>query len=724
LETIENQGAKGNALRVLVCASVLLFVPRGVAREIPLNDWENPKISGSNNLAPHASMIVCPDTRTASKIDLTSARERAKSSFYRSLNGKWKYHYASNHLGRIPDFARTEFDDRSWGTIEVPSNVELSGHGTAVPGGFERPWKQDELTSGALIVCEDDPNNTVNSYRRAFSVPKDWTGRPVFLAFEGVSSFFYAWINGECVGFGKGSRGPMEFEITGFLKPGENLLAVETVRWCDGSYLEARDTWWLSGIFGDVYLWSTPGVHIRDFEVTADLDEQYRDADLSFKAECVNFTEISTEVSLRLELFEPDGKLILSPVMHQMVEGRSAATVEGVARVPTPLKWTAETPSLYRLMLSLEDGAGKTMEVIPAKIGFRKVEVGEGSLLVNGQRVLLKGVTWHRFDRDRGEAVEVETMERDVRLMKQFNINAVRCPESASDSRFYDLCDRYGIYVVDDAGINLFKTGATTRSPAFNADWSGACLSRTAGLVERDKNHPSIIGWSVGNGVAEGPNIESAAKWLYERDPGRPVQYAGAGQGWQQGAFSPTWMEESLAPPERRPSNFFQRLKWRDPKEKTVAAILRPDDELSGGIMTADRKPRARAYELKALYQPVRSSAIDLGARKIEIRNGFEFLNLSDVVVANWVLEADGKAIQRGAISDLDVAPGEARQFTLPINAFPIRPGAEYILRLAFGLKNSTSWARAGHEVASARFKLPDSMPAVPVASQAVQARR
>ncbi len=235
-------------------------------------DWQNPRLTGLGNQPPHATMVVCPDARTARRIEFAANSERVKSPFYRSLNGDWKYHYAANHAGRIPAFWAPDFDDRSWGTIPVPSNVELSGYGIPIYVNIRYPWTWQGVKPNPPFVPEDDPNNTVNAYRRQFTVPRDWAGRRVFLTFDGVNSFFYLWINGQKVGLGKDSRTPVEFDITPYLAPGENLLAVENFRWCDGSYLEDQDMWRMSGIFRDVYLWSPPNVHIRDLEVKTDLD--------------------------------------------------------------------------------------------------------------------------------------------------------------------------------------------------------------------------------------------------------------------------------------------------------------------------------------------------------------------------------------------------------------------------------------------------------------------
>lgn len=359
-----------------------------------LEDWQNPQLTGRNNLAPHATMVICPDARTARQIGPVSNAERVKSPFYRSLNGRWKYHYGQNHRARVPDFWKPGFCDQAWPAIPVPANVELEGYGIPIyvniPYPWPKPWRPP-------LVPADDPNNTVNSYRRPFTVPAAWAGRPVLLTFDGVNSFCQVWVNGHFVGMGKDSRTPLEFDLTPFLVPGENMLAVENFRWCDGSYLEDQDFWRLSGIFRDVYLWSPPEVHIRDFEVQTDLDARYRDATLQVNLKITNYTRRPRALFLEATLLDPAGRPVGgfgAPKPAYAEPGRETEAALH-ARVSNPLKWSAETPWLYQLLLTLQDNRKRVLEVIPVKVGFRKVEIKDGNLLVNGQRILIKGVNRH-----------------------------------------------------------------------------------------------------------------------------------------------------------------------------------------------------------------------------------------------------------------------------------------------------------------------------------------
>jgi len=510
----------------LTLAALSLAPTAFAAADRPLADWENPRLTGLNNLPMHATAVVCPDERIARRIEYAGNAERVKSPFYRSLNGEWKYRYGKNHSERVPNFWEPGFDDSRWGKIPVPANVEKHGYGIPIYVNISYPWAKPWTPP---FVPPDDPNNTVNSYRRTFSVPRDWDGRHVLLSFDGVNSFFYVWVNGQRVGMGKDSRTAVHFDVTPFLKPGENLLAVENLRWCDGSYLEDQDFWRMSGIFRDVYLWSPPNLHIRDFTVRTDLDAQYRDATLGLAVTVQNAGKNAATVTVEGKLLDAAGKVVCAPriKLESPAGGEYEAAIS--TSVPNPLKWTAETPNLYKLLLTLKDAAGKTLEVIPVNVGFREVEIKDGNLLVNGQRILAKGVNRHEIDPDRGQAITVEGMIKDLEVMKQHNINWVRCAHYPNLPAWYDLCDRYGIYLVDEANIESHGMGYGKESLANFPEWLDAHLNRTMRMFERDKNHPSVIIWSLGNEAGDGPNFVATSKWLHERDATRPVHYEGAG---------------------------------------------------------------------------------------------------------------------------------------------------------------------------------------------------
>jgi beta-galactosidase len=745
-----------------------------VGADAPLMDWQNPRLTGVNNQPPHATMVVCPDAKTALKIGPVYNAERVKSPFYRSLNGDWKYHYATNHAGRVADFWQPGFDDSKWHTIPVPANVEMHGFGVPIYVNIKYPWTWHGVAPNPPFVPEDDPNNTVNSYRREFEVPRDWNGRRILLTFDGVNSFFYLWINSEKVGLGKDSRTPVEFDVTKFVKPGKNLIAIENSRWCDGSYLEDQDMWRLSGIFRDVYLWSPPNVHIRDFQVKTELDAQYRNAEWEVSVKVQNTGKTDAVARVEAALFDAKGKPLCAPRIELKAPAGGEYEAAVATSISNPLKWTAETPNLYKLLLTLKDSAGKTLEVIPVKVGFRKVEIRDGDLLVNGQRILIKGVNRHEFDADRGQAITVEGMERDIQRMKQFNLNADRCCHYPNQPAWYDLCDRYGIYLIDEANIESHGMGYGDKTLAKNPDFADAHLNRTVRMVERDKNHPSVIIWSLGNEAGSGPNFEATSKWIHERDNSRPVHYEGAGDRpyvdlispmypnpsrlaayasqpqtrpfimceyehamgngsgdfqsyWGkiyelphlQGGFIWDWVDQGLRQPQQRSTrDHFVAVK---PGEKTFWAyggdfgpkdIASDDNFCCNGLVTPDREPHPGLYEVKHFYQYIHCKLTDAAPRTVEVKNWFDFTNLKDIAAGSWKLKADGKEIQSGKLGDLDIVPRATKQFALPVKSFQPQPGVEYFIELSFALKTDLPWAKVGHEIAWDEFKLPDAAPA------------
>ncbi len=948
----------GRFLSIWIVSPVLLLRAQ---QQTELADWQNPRLTGINNLLPRATMVICPDATTALKIEFTANSERVKSPFYRCLNGDWKYFYGSNHLARVPDFWSPDFDDSAWASIPVPSNVEMHGYGVPIYVNVQYPWRRPWQPP---FVPPDDPNNTVNHYRRTFTVPREWSGRRVLLTFDGVNSFFYVWVNGEKVGMGKDSRTPVEFDITRFIKPGENLIAVENFRWCDGSYLEDQDMWRMSGIFRDVYIWSPPDIHIRDFEVKTDLDQHYGDATLRVCVSIENATEKAADVAVEAKLMDPGGKPAATSRIEATVKpGTNGAQAVITQSIQNPLKWTSETPHLYKLLLTLKDKAGKVLEVIPVNVGFRQVEIKDGNLLVNGQRILIKGVNRHEIHPDLGQAVSVESMIKDICLMKQFNINTVRTAHYPNHPAWYDLCDKYGIYLIDEANIESHGMGYGAASLAKNSDWLDAHMDRTIRMVERDKNHPSVIIWSLGNEAGDGPNFEATSAWIKQRDPSRPVHYEQAGRKphtdivcpmyprpavlaeysskpqtrpfimceyshamgnssggmwayWSQIYEKPylqggaiwDWVDQALRKPIPQLSALQDRskhgLSFNVPESALADGLLRgalrlpdapwlnitgpltleawikpapadghacfvtrgdtqwalqvargdaleffvydpdndtwvtteaplPDDwlgrwhhvagvfdgkelrlylngvrigstdyngkvastaypvEIGGnaqvegrqvaglireariysralsdaeiadtargndpalefwlkldgslpaasgggffwayggdygppgtpsddnfccnGLVTPDREPHPGLFEVKHIYQYVHCRPVDLAARKIQIKNWYDFLNLKDIATVHWRLTGDGVELQAGQLQTPDLPPRAVTNIVVPVKPFKPQPGVEYFLELSFRLKSDTPWAKAGHELAWDQFKLPDAAPA------------
>ncbi len=492
----------------------LLLAGQGALRAAQPNDWENPQLLAIGTERPHATMTVYADAESA------AAGDREKSPYRLSLNGPWRFHWVGKPADRPRDFFQLDFNDRAWSTIPVPSNIEMQGYGVPIYVNIPYPWERPNPPH----IPHD--NNPVGSYRRTFTVPASWANREVFLHFDGVNSFFYLWINGRKVGLSKGSRTPAEFNITRYLRPGENLLAAEVYRWNDGSYLEDQDFWRLSGIFRDVYLWSSDRLHVRDFEVLPTLDAQCRDARLKLTAQVRNLGDKETRFTLEAVLLDNAGRpLVRLPLQAARAPAGGEVAVRLDAPVAGPRKWSAEDPYLYRLLLTLRRASGELVEVIPSNVGFRKVEIKDGLLLVNNRRVLFKGVNRHEFDPDTGQYVSVESMLRDIRLMKQHNINAVRTCHYPNAPAWYDLCDRYGIYLIGEANLESHGMGYGAASLAKKPEWLAAHMDRTQRMVERDKNHPSVIIWSLGNEAGDGPNFEATSAWIKHRDPTRPVHY-------------------------------------------------------------------------------------------------------------------------------------------------------------------------------------------------------
>jgi beta-galactosidase len=519
-------------------------------------DWENEQVLQINTEPPRATLVPFATVEQALNGEFTN------SPFYFSLHGDWKFHWSPRPELRPTKFFETNFDDSAWTNLTVPSNWEMHGFGVPIYLGSGHTFKIDP----PRVMGEPPTNwtafaqrNPVGSYRKTFLLPEKWDGRRVFIHFDGVDSAFYLWINGGRVGFSKDSRTPAEFELTDFVKPGRNQVAVEVYRWSDGSYLEDQDMWRMSGIFRPVYLYSTAAARICDFTVRTELDADYQDATLKINPKLSAKNLSLTNWTVRAQLFSGPG---VSPVRLPSAATGSethrrdaCATAEHAAaeilnpdfsakilddrmpqrgqpkfawleaRIKNPAKWTAETPNLYTLVLTLNDESGNVLEADSCQIGFRKIEIRDGKFLINGQPIRLRGVNRHEIDPDHGHALSTARMVQDITLMKQANINAVRTCHYPDDPRWYDLCDRYGLYVLDEANI---CTHGTRGLLANDPRWTGAFLDRAQRMAERDKNHPGVIIWSMANESGYGPNFAAISGWLHEFDPTRPVHYEGA----------------------------------------------------------------------------------------------------------------------------------------------------------------------------------------------------
>jgi len=518
-----------------------LFSPFG--RLIAAPDWENEQVLQINREPARATFVPFATVEQARE----GRVERSSWVLSLSSETEWKFNWVQRPELRPVDFYKPGFNDSKWKTFPVPANWETHGFGTPVYASSGYIFKIDppRVTSEPPTDYSTfKERNAVGSYRRTFDLPLEWNGRQVFVHFAGVQSAFYLWINGERVGYSQGSMSPAEFDITAFAKPGKNLIAVEVYRFCDGSYLEDQDMWRFGGIHRDVWLYSTAPVRIQDFSVRTDFDEDYRDAILRIEPKLAAFDKHPLKGwSVQAELTDPTGAPVFDkplrhdaePILNREFDAkilndrtpqrgpRKFGWLEG--KVANVAKWTAETPALYRLVLTLRDEKDTVVEAVACDVGFRKIEIREGRLLINGRPIRLRGVNRHELDPDRGHAVTLERMMQDITLMKQANINAVRTCHYPNDPRWYELCDRYGLYVFDEADL---ETHGTRGKLASDPRWSAAFLDRAVRLAERDKNHPSVIFWSLGNESGYGPNFAAMSAWLREFDPTRPIHYEGA----------------------------------------------------------------------------------------------------------------------------------------------------------------------------------------------------
>lgn len=737
----------------LIGLSVGTMFTRG-AEDPP--DWENGWVIGRNKEEPHSTLVPYPDATAAA---------RKLSPFEMSLNGTWKFNWVRKPNLRPMDFYRLDYDANAWQEIPVPSNVELLGYGTPIYSNATYPFSRiaPKVTVAPIDYTwtaykDRDP---VSSYRKEFTLPDAWNGRRVFVVFDGVSSAFYLWIDGQMVGYSEDSRLPAEFDITKYVKYGSNLLAAQVYRWSDGSYLEDQDFWRMSGIFRNVTLVSRAPQFIRDYYFHPVLDKQYRDADLGISVTVRNTAGAAAPVTVEASLRDAAGREVFQTLTSKAdVAAGGEQTIRLDRKVLNPRKWSAEDPNLYALMLTLRDARGNILEAIPAQVGFRSTEIRKGQLLVNGKPIYIKGVNRHEIDPDHGQYVPTETMIKDIKLMKQFNINAVRTSHYPNAPEWYALCDRYGIYVFDEANIEShgYNSWGEQRI-STGEDFKQAHIERVRRMIERDKNHPSIIAFSLGNEAGIGANFAAAKQWAKDHYTEFPISYEST-QSFHGDFYSPMYtppqnmIGDWMVYGKNRPmilieyshsmgnsdGNFQQYWDVIESHRQTQGGFIwdwvdqgirkkapdgrefwafggdfgdKPNDQnfVCNGVIGPDRKPHPGLFEVKKVYQNIKVAPVDLGSGKVNIRNKNFFVNLSRFN-ATWVLQENGKTIQRGTLARLNVAPRESIDVTIPIRKPALKPGAEYFLNVSFALPADTLWAPKGHVVAWDQFEMPYKAPA------------
>ena len=698
-------------------------------------EWRDPAVNAVNRAPMHTSYFAYES------VDAAKLGVKEHSSNFMSLNGTWKFFWVKDADARPTDFWKTGFNDKGWADMPVPGVWELNGYGDPIYVNVGYAWRNSFQNNPPLVPVA---NNHVGSYRREVVVPADWKGKEIIAHFGSVTSNMYLWVNGRYVGYSEDSKLEAEFDLTPYLKPGqENLIAFQVFRWCDGTYLEDQDFFRYSGVGRDCYLYARNKKQIADIRVTPDLDAQYRNGTLA-----IDLT-LKGSGQVELELLDARQKTVATKSL------KASGKVSEVMQVEAPNKWTAETPYLYTLRATLKEG-GKVLEVIPVKVGFRKIELKDAQILVNGQPVLFKGANRHEMDPDGGYVVSRERMLQDIQLMKQFNLNAVRTCHYPDNNLWYDLCDQYGIYVVAEANIESHGMGYGEATLAKNPSYAKAHMERNQRNVQRAFNHPSIIFWSLGNEAGYGPNFEAAYDWVKAEDPSRAVQYEQAGRsgktdiycpmylgyddcrrysedasadkpliqceyahamGNSEGGFKEYWDLVRKYP--KYQGGFIwdfvdQSVRWTGKNGATIYAYGGDFNRFdasdvnfcNNGLISPDRVPNPHMYEVGRIYQSIwttLSNKLENDDVEISIYNENFFRDLSAYYLEWEVLKA-GRVVRTGRVENLEVAPQQTAKLTLPLGHFCKRN--ESLLNVTYRLKNREGLLPAGHVVARDQLTL------------------
>lgn len=744
------------ALTLMVIMSVLSSV---FAQQIPA-ELLTPEIVSLGRMPMRATGFAFESK------ELAKVGEREKSQYFLSLNGIWKFNWVQDPHKRPLGFFKPEFDDQAWDNFKVPANWEVNGYGVPIYVNQPYEFAGHAKRYGQLNPPFDIPenNNPVGSYRKKFTIPEDWNGRQVFIHLGAVKSAFFIWVNGKKVGYSEDSKLAAEFDITPYVTSGENLVALQVYRWSDASYLECQDMWRISGIERDVFVYSTPKLDIRDFKITSTLDATYTKGILKADVEVNNYKidkktihSKPDEFSVELELTDASGNIVWKDQTKgkTTVLGNYFTTVSFGAELPDIAAWSAEIPNLYNLYLSLKDKDGAVMEVVPVKVGFRSVEIKDNNFLVNGKRVFLKGVNRHEHNATKGHTLSKEDMRKDMEMMKKLNVNAVRHSHYPPDPYWMQLCDEYGLYVVDEANIESHGLGYDLEFTLANKkEWRNAQLERIQRMYQRDKNHPSVVTWSLGNEAGNGTVMYEAYDWLKKADS-RPVQYERAERDYNTDMIvpqypSPDWMiKYAESNPDRvlimseyahimgnSLGNFkeywdaienYPNLQggfiweWIDQSIDTVKngkrimayggdfPLYQPTDEnLSDnnfcvkGVVTAYRGMTPMAAEVKRVYQHIKSKLN--GSNELTVTNGYFFRNLDNVRLT-WKLLENGVEVEKGLVPTLSATAGQSQTIVLPVKTKQ-KAGNEYFLNVYYELKQAEPFLEAGHVLAYDQFEL------------------
>jgi beta-galactosidase len=704
--------------------------------------WNNVDVIRENVEAPRAHFVAYPNAGEALAGDLES------NSRYRLLNGDWKFHYSDSPAKRPANFYMNEYDVSAWADIPVPSNWEREGYGYAIYVNVPYPFEIDEPN----VPTEENP---VGSYKRTFEVPDEWSGDDIFLEYGAVSSAFYVWVNGVYVGYSEGSKTPSEFNVTDAVHSGENSVAVEVYRWSTGSYLEDQDFWSLSGIQRDVRIFARPAVRLRDYFVRAGLENEYQDGTFLLELEFANGGETSVEKKVRVEVRDGDEVVQEASIV---VEAAPGATTAEVAMTFESVKaWSAETPNQYTLLIDVEGD-----EAIAQKIGFRTSEIINGRYMINGKLVKLKGVNLHEHHDEKGHVIDEETMLTDIRLMQAANLNAVRNSHYPHPERWYELVSEHGLYMMDEANIESHGYGyGHEETLGDKPHWMAHHLDRTQRMLERSKNFPAVVIWSLGNEAGDGMNLQAGQDWIKTRDLSRPTQYitdyAAVQLNEQRADFVSSmyyryWDLEKFA--QTRTDRPFVLTEYAHSMGNSTGnlaeywEVINRYDNLAGGFIWdwvdqgllehnedgipywtyggdygpsdvpssgnfnfngfvfPDRRVQPAYWEVKRVHQHVEFELLDFDTGIVAINNDYDFIDLSEFEL-EWEVTADGRPVQGGAVRMLDV-PAESRgEVTLQYNTRTLREGPEYHLNLRLVAPEARGLMPAQHVYATEQIELP-----------------
>lgn len=700
------------------------------------NEWQDSRVNQVNRLPMHADFFAFESVRAATA-------DKAHSDRFLSLNGNWKFNWVRNSDQRPMDFYNLSFNDLGWGDMPVPGLWELNGYGDPVYLNIGYAWRHQFKNNPPEVPVAE---NHVGSYRRTIRIPQEWKNRQVIAHFGSVTSNMYLWVNGKYVGYSEDSKLEAEFDLTPYIVPGENLIAFQAFRWCDGTYLEDQDFFRLSGVGRDCYLYSREKMHIEDINVNALLADNLTSGTLDIKA-C--FPKQAKGCLLEVKLLNKAGTEVACKEMK--VSGSEEKFSMNVGDVAL---WSAEVPNLYDVTATLKSPDGGMIETIPIQVGFRRVEIKDGQLLVNGQPVLIKGVNRHEMDPDYGYYVSQERMLQDIRIMKENNINGVRTCHYPNDARWYQLCDQYGLYVVAEANIESHGMGYKNKTLAKNPAYADAHMERNERNVKRSINHPSVIIWSLGNEAGNGANFEACYQWVKQYDKTRPVQYeqaigsnntditcpmywsykdcenylkksptkpliqceyahamgnsmGGFKEYWEmirkypmfQGGFIWDFVDQSLHKKGKNGVDIYGYGGDWNPYDAS------DDNFCDNGLISPDRRPNPHMGEVCYYYQSIWTTLAGDSKNTIEVYNENFFRDLSNYALY-WSIIVDGKPVSQGMISDLIAAPQQRIRINLPYSAAELPERGELLLNVEYRLKSSDGLLSAGHVVARSQLSL------------------